>query len=473
MFPAPLTLGWSLKPAREKAVDMALSLDECFDVQKYSTHVLCLKYPGGDAKASDFKGDADQVLKKGKRKRGTDAADCMASQNVHVNAAILATKSEVLDKLLNSEMQGSSSTPSVMLHSKEEADLMCTLLKFCYNSDLIDEIADEKEKVLALLVLADKFRVTECFPICADILETSLDTIEDASMFLSLPDFLQQQACLQRFVECSRKTLEKKLENLDELFTSGKHVSLSLEVLKIALESNVSRINSENTCFCIVWDWIEENCKGPSARKAALGELLTALKFGHMTGDFLLAISARPDMTRPSAAGLIKEALRFRMGQSSENPGSFDLSKISARPSNTACGLHRPWVCFEGVAESTLVALELGENVKVPPIFVDGYLFDLQIQRQSEDECDFSIHVNPWKQLQTPEDKVSLKSRLATGAIKETLWKQKWKDTAVTGRGYRSPNVKLLASSGKSVQRKYLAIPERMLIFYLAIEWNN
>lgn len=187
---------------------MALSLDECFDVQKYSTHVLCLKYPGGEAKASDSFEDADQVVKKGKRKRGTNA-DCMASQTVHVNAAILATKSEVLDKLLNSEMQGSSSTPSVTLQSKKEADLMYSLLKLCYSPDLLYDFAEEKEQVLSLLILADKFSVTECIPICADILETSLDTIEDASMFLSLPESLQQQAYVQRFVDCSRKPWQR------------------------------------------------------------------------------------------------------------------------------------------------------------------------------------------------------------------------------------------------------------------------
>lgn len=268
--------------------------------------------------------------------------------------------------------------------------------------------------------------------------------------------------------------MAKKLENLDDLFTTGKHVSLSLEVLKIALESKTSRINCENTCSCIVWDWTAENCKGPSARKAALGELLPALRFGHMTGDFLLSISARPDMTRPSAAELIKEALRFRMGRSSEDPGSFKLSKTSTRPPNVPYGLHRPWVCFEGLAEHTLVDLRLGENAKVPPIFVDGYMFELQLQRQCQDECEFTLHVKPWKQLQTPEDKVSLTSRLSTGAnLKDTLWTQKWKDRAV-GQGYRSPNVKLLAPDGKSLQRKFLAgVPERLLILYLAADWNT
>lgn len=307
-------LCWGKQQLIEGTREMAMSLNECFNVQKYSTHVLTLKHPGGagdESGACESQGEAGQ---KGKRKR-VMVSECNAAKVVHVNAAILETKSEVLDRLLNSEMQGESSVPSVVLQSDEEVELMCTLLKFCYSSDAIGEVAADKERVLALLVLADKYGVSQCIEACAKILEGSLSTLEDASMFLSLPESLQQQTYLSSFVSSSRNYLAKQLQNLDELFITEKYLLLTREVLKIALESSASSIGSENVTFCIVWGWVAKNCKGPSARKAAFAELLPTLKFGHMTGDFLLSISTLPDMTRPSAAELIREALRFKMSK--------------------------------------------------------------------------------------------------------------------------------------------------------------
>jgi hypothetical protein len=230
-------LCWGKQQLIEGTREMALSLNECFNVQKYSTHVLTLKHPGGagdESGACESQGEAGQIVEKGKRKR-VMVSECNAAKVVHVNAAILGTKSDVLDRLLNSEMQGKSSVPSVVLQSEEEVELMCTLLKFCYSSDAIDEVTADKERVLALLILADKYGVSQCIEACAEILEGSLSTIEDASMFLSLPESLQQQTYLSSFISSSRKYLAKQLQNLDELFNTEKYLLLTREVLKIAL----------------------------------------------------------------------------------------------------------------------------------------------------------------------------------------------------------------------------------------------
>ena len=69
-------------------------------------------------------------------------------------------------------------------------------------------------------MLADKFDVSACIVDCADTLQEDLSTIEDASLFLNLPEALQQQPALREFVESSRKALGKLLQNLDQLFIS-------------------------------------------------------------------------------------------------------------------------------------------------------------------------------------------------------------------------------------------------------------
>ncbi|GAQ79104.1 hypothetical protein KFL_000240350 [Klebsormidium nitens] len=176
---------------------------------KYSTHMLLLKYPGTEGD-SEVQADAGQVVKKGKRKR-VILEESTVAQSVHVNAAILATKSEVLDRLLNSEMQGESAVPSVVLQSEEEAGLMITLLKFCYSSGAVEEVAASKERLLGLLMLADKFGVTECIQACASILGKSVSTVADAGLYLSLPAHLREQPALRSYVELSSKALMKLL----------------------------------------------------------------------------------------------------------------------------------------------------------------------------------------------------------------------------------------------------------------------
>jgi hypothetical protein len=57
------------------------------------------------------------------------------------------------------------------------------------------------------------------------------------------------------------------------------------------------------------------------------------MRFGHMTGDFLLLISEQPELATSLTKKLIKAALRFRMGR--EKSRSFGLSNIKKRPSNT------------------------------------------------------------------------------------------------------------------------------------------
>lgn len=248
---------------------MALSLSECFNVPEYSMHILNLKRIGGEAGSEGpSQVEASQGVRKGKRKRVTlDCSD--AATMVHVNAAILGTKSEVLDCLLKSKMQGNSSVPSVTLQSEEEVELMCLLLKFCYCEDAIGEVAAHGEKLLALLMLA-KFAVSACVQACVNILNEKSLKLEDASRLLSLPDSLLHQKFLLPLLRTSRKTIEKELVNLDELFATEQYISLSLNVLWIALGSSKGRVHSENTVSCLVWGWVGKNCHGASARKAAL-----------------------------------------------------------------------------------------------------------------------------------------------------------------------------------------------------------
>jgi hypothetical protein len=332
------------------------------------------------------------------------------------NAAILGTKSEVLDCLLKSEMQGNSSVPSVTLQSEEEVELMCLLLKFCYCEDAIGEVAAHIEKLLALLMLADKFGVSACVQACVKILDEKSLNLEDASILLSLPDSLLQQKCLLPLLKRSRKTIEKELVNLDELFDTEQYLLPSLNVLRIALESSKTRVHSENTVFCLVWGWVGKNCHGASARKAALEELLPLLRFGHMTGDFLLSISEQPELATPLAEKLIKEALRFRMGR--KEPGSFGLSRISRRPRNLGS---RGFT----VAKSELLRPEEGEVGNFGPI-IDGYAFWLRMHRFGAGSFQFALHLQGWSQLQGPEDKVSLKTKVWFGY--GASWTQVWAD---------------------------------------------
>jgi hypothetical protein len=232
---------------------MALSLSDCFSVPEYSTHILNLKRIGGEAGSEGpSQVEASQGVRKGKRKRVT--SDCSdAATMVHVNAAILGTKSEVLDCLLKSEMQGDSSVPSVTLQSEEEVELMCLLLKFCYCEGAIDEVAAHIEKLLALLILADKFAVSACVQACVNILNKKSLKLEDASILLSLPDSLLQQKCLLPLIKTSRKTIEKELVNLDELFATEQYLSLPSTCCRLHWRAARRGCTQRTRCFVLCW----------------------------------------------------------------------------------------------------------------------------------------------------------------------------------------------------------------------------
>jgi hypothetical protein len=211
---------------------------------------------------------------------------------------------------------------------------------------------------------------------------------------------------------------------------------------------------------------VAKNCKGPSARKAALAELLPTLKFGHMTGDFLLSISTLPDMTRPSAAELIREALRFKMSKSAQKPGSFELRDVKKR--NGPARSSRVF-SFEGVPESKLVQLAEQEFATVPPIFIDGYSFILELHRQSEGVYKVGKFVKNWIEPGSAADKVSLTTHLWVGpGLHTPLWTQTWEYCAM-GRGY-TRKFKLLAADGESIQSQFLVGGK--LVIKILVDWH-
>lgn len=77
----------------------------------------------------------------------------------------------------------------------------------------------------------------------------------------------------------------------------GDFLSLSIDGVKVILDSDALMVSYEEEVFQILLDWLNANCRTMDEKQQAAEEAATVVRFPWMTGDFLIdVVSTNPQM---------------------------------------------------------------------------------------------------------------------------------------------------------------------------------
>lgn len=86
-------------------------------------------------------------------------------------------------------------------------------------------------------------------------------------------------------------------ESQDISSKKGDFLSLSIEGVKVILDSDALMVAYEEEVFQILLDWIDANCRTADEKQFAVEEVAGVIRFPWMTGDFLIdVVSTNPQM---------------------------------------------------------------------------------------------------------------------------------------------------------------------------------
>lgn len=75
---------------------------------------------------------------------------------------------------------------------------------------------------------------------------------------------------------------------------------MSIEGVKVILDSDALMVGYEEEVFQILLDWIDANCRTADEKQFAVEEVAGVIRFPWMTGDYLIdVVSTNPQMLSP------------------------------------------------------------------------------------------------------------------------------------------------------------------------------
>lgn len=292
---------------------------------------------------------------------------------------------QVFEKLFTSELQGSAH-PSVTVDSVQEKDALVELLRFCYTKSIPNALGCDKEALIRLLILADRYSVGGAIQAIARALQEDAK-LEDACRILDLPGSIREQEAMKGLLAFSEELIRTEMLDLDNAYKNRKYERLSMEGLRLALANDASRVACEHTVFMMVYKW----SKGGAGRGEAFSELSRLVRYHHMTSGFLNLIQQLPETEETEVASIIRRALVIRglrdehcyiLAQDKNREGKLKFQgALPLRP-----GAVTPFAeTFElAVDKARLCALHLNGSFCIDKREVFGYILDCTVDRVAD-----------------------------------------------------------------------------------------
>ncbi|KAG0563452.1 hypothetical protein KC19_8G032600 [Ceratodon purpureus] len=285
-----------------------VSFEFAYDNPVFSDRVLQLELTAFGDQAYEVV-EKSEELHGGRREDGSELSITSAPEILHVNSAILAAHSDYFMRMFSNGMSESSSGVAVVHVSEEEKFGLRQLIEYMYTGRLSEP--QDVESTITLLCLADRFAISSCMEPLARVLKRFPNTSSDCLLVLGLPESLKAERSIQPVVEHCRSYLASQFQDISS--KKGDFLSLSIEGVKVILDSDALMVAYEEEVFQILLDWIEANCRTPDEKQVAVEEVAGVIRFPWMTGDFLIdVVSTNPQMQSTACQALLMEALRFK-----------------------------------------------------------------------------------------------------------------------------------------------------------------
>ncbi|MCO5611396.1 hypothetical protein L7F22_065649 [Adiantum nelumboides] len=228
---------------------------------------------------------------------------------LHVSSVILAAHSEYFMRQFCNGMSESRSEVAVVHVTEEEKLGLHSLIEYMYTGHLREP--SNAESAVMLLCLADRFAIFSCMEPLVEAFKHFPNTLHACLLVLGLPETLKSNKTVQPVVEHCRNYLSQQFPDIPA--KKSEFLSLSLEGVKVVLDSELLSVQYEEEVFQYLLDWLEANCHNALSRTCAVEELAEVVRFPWLTGDFLEdVVTNSPLMQSPACQGLVMEAIKFK-----------------------------------------------------------------------------------------------------------------------------------------------------------------
>lgn len=233
----------------------------------------------------------------------------MEKQQLYVNSVILAAHSDYFMRLFSNGMSESSSSVAVVGVTEEERQGLHDLIEYMYTGHLQEP--SNAETAIVLLCLADRFAISSCMEPLVDIFKRFPSTISDCLLVLGLPETLKSNKTVQPIVEHCRNYLSQQFPDVSA--KKSDFLSLSLEGVKVVLDSESLNVQYEEEVFHFLLEWIETNCHDVESKIRAAEQIAEVVRFPWTTGDFLEDVVANSLLMQSQVCQeLVMEAVKFK-----------------------------------------------------------------------------------------------------------------------------------------------------------------
>eukprot|EP01018_Ginkgo_biloba_P019076 Gb_40761 [translate_table: standard] len=228
---------------------------------------------------------------------------------MHVSSVILSAHSNYFMRLFSNGMSESSTRTITIKVTEEEKQGLYNLLEYMYTGRLREP--SDTENTITLLCLADRFAISSCMESLADILKRFPSTLNDCLLILGLPESLKSDKAMQPLVEHYRNYLSQQFSDISA--KKSDFLSLSIEGVKVVLDSETLIVSYEEEVFYYLLDWLEANCQNTEEKIHAAEEIAGVVRFPWMTGDFLVdVVLLSPYMQSDACQLVVMDAIKFK-----------------------------------------------------------------------------------------------------------------------------------------------------------------
>lgn len=175
------------------------------------------------------------------------------------------------------------------------------LIEFAYTHHIPPDVRCDKESLCWLLTVADRFEATQCIQKCAKELTSSPTTLEDAVMYLTLPETVKRHPALR---EAMDSVCDLTGWSFEEVATCENFCAMPESSMVIAV-SMLRHGEDVETVFRLILQWFRN--RGPE-RWSAFEGLLSLLGFWRMSPSFIRdEVEACPELRSPEGRTLVAE----------------------------------------------------------------------------------------------------------------------------------------------------------------------
>jgi hypothetical protein len=368
----------------------------------------------------------------------------LRQHKIYVHSFWLSIQSPYFRSLFHSSGMKENQEKEVHVKiSKSEENAHLILVEAMYRDDVFgDKTVDE---LLAVLELANKYDLKFVFKKCKYILQTNPIPFELSTKIMHVIKVKHDMNDVEDLLEILQPVLVEEFSPLDENWQSDKFTSLPEPSLRYVLSSDDLIVQSENTVFHALMNWMEQNEVDPDQTN----DLLAVVRFELVTIDYLYNVIGN----HPIASKMLKFSEFYNDGLiyhalPSEQQKLFEEKPVIRKRRE---GIQYAFVVKKGDFET---ALTMGSEINSERFWACGYKISVGINPSSNEIYPYMIVHNLKKQSYVPLKFAFFKSETIISGY--NIWKEKAFSANSCRENYRNSFAR--SYFGNEINTLYVAV---------------